>query len=94
MRNFYAVSYPYGKGALNSNTQTWIRDVYAFESKAERDTWVDSRTTDYVHNNGYREAITRREMQAHERDEHAILEAQQRAEDEKRWAAWRPAEVE
>lgn len=76
-RSYYAATYPYGV-ASNAESGRLIRTIYRFETREERDRWVEDRKTDYRGNSGYRHAVPstdrelRRELRLEAANEHEI----------------------
>lgn len=66
MRHFYGVTYPYGAGMHSFNTGKLIREIYQFDSRAERDAWV-ARGGDYRHAPDWREAVLSGSIASYER---------------------------
>lgn len=64
-RKYYACRWPYGR-ASNSAGEP-LRDVYAFESKAERDQFTDRYFFRFPRDGGYREPLLRKNLTASER---------------------------
>lgn len=59
-KNFYAKTYPFGKGMLDANSGHEIYTVVAFKSRQDRDEWVAASQTYYHTQAHWREATLAR----------------------------------
>lgn len=80
MRRYYAAFYPHG----TSTTTQWfdhehrrcigvVRTIVRFDSKRDRDDWVDRRPTDLCGNGGYREAMLAKDLTVDDRWDMVVL---------------------
>lgn len=65
-RHFYGASHPYGVLATSIDTGHRIRNIYQFDTSAERDAWV-ARGGDHRHSNDWREPVASRSIASYER---------------------------